>query len=107
MIRQASVDIGGRIPTQRCKIGTAGVLRMQPNSHLTPNDEVLRHFCDASLTGTEGHLHRVNKGNPALHHHNYCHKETTHPAIQEAWNVTKLGVTLRRLFSFNVSQACI
>lgn len=101
------VNTGDRIPTQHNKRRTAGVLRMQPNSHLTQNDEALRHLCDTSLTGTEGHLHSVNKGNPALHHHNYCHKETTHPTIQEAWNVSRLRVTLRRLFSFIVNQACI
>lgn len=61
---------------------------MQSNSLLTQNDEALRHLCDTSLTGTEGHLHGVNKGNPALHHHDYWHTKkqpTNHPGGLECY----------------------
>lgn len=53
---------------------------MQSNSHLTQNDKALRHLCNTSLAGTEGHLHGVNKGNPALHHHDYWHKNKNKPS---------------------------
>lgn len=84
---------GDRIPTRRTKTGTA---RRSPHAVTTLIWlRVMRRLCDASLTGTEGHLHGVNKGNSALHH-NHTHKKTT---IQEAWNATKFGVSLKRSVS--------
>lgn len=66
----------------------------------------MRHLSETSLAGTEGPLHRVNKGNPALHHHDYWYKPA-HPTILEAQNVAELGVTFKRLFSPTLSRAYI
>lgn len=60
----------------------------------------MRHRSETSLAG---HLHRANKGNPALHHHDSWYKPV-HPTSQ---NVAELGVTSKRPFSPTVNQACI
>lgn len=66
----------------------------------------MRHLSETPLAGTEGHLRRVNKGNPALHHHDYRYKPA-HPTILEAPNVAEPGLTFKRLFSPTLGRAYI
>lgn len=68
----------------------------QNDEDLTQNSEALRHLCDTSLSGTEGHLHGGNKGTPALHHNDTgTHREQHHQATQEVRNVAKLEIIFK------------
>lgn len=78
-IPEVTFGADDRIWTQYKKIQK--VLSMEPNSHLTEWWSGMRHRSETSLAGT-GHLHRVNKGNPALHHHDSWYKPA-HPTSQK------------------------